>query len=217
MSKASTKKYAAAVWASLALMAWALPAQALYVVGRWDPPYGVPFTNLGWRGEATFEVDACYFTLGNGQFNNGACGGTGSISVVDARVDFYDTADNSAEGTLLWTSGLPSVLSVTFGGGIVTGIATGLFAWQFGPSAFENIDDYEFALKFTGDSVILKNRICEQYKYDKCKEFDVGSSANSGSDRPALTFATVPEPQTLLLMLAGLGGIGLIGRRQFRG
>ena len=49
---------------SLALVALAAaaagPAQAVYVVGNWDPDYGTPFGNLGWRGTITIEVpSAC--------------------------------------------------------------------------------------------------------------------------------------------------------------
>ena len=33
-------------------------AQASYVVGVWDPTYGPPFTDLGWRGTVTVDVPA---------------------------------------------------------------------------------------------------------------------------------------------------------------
>ena len=47
---------------SLALLALAAaaagPAQAVYVVGNWDPAYGSPFGNLGWRGVVKADVPA---------------------------------------------------------------------------------------------------------------------------------------------------------------
>ena len=83
---------AAAVCATLTVAAVG-PAHATYVVGSWDPAYGVPFTNLGWRGTSTSDIPADCLALGNvgTVLNNGlSCP---LMSVVSAQVEFYDLTD----------------------------------------------------------------------------------------------------------------------------
>ena len=69
------------------------PAHATYVVGSWDPAYGMPFTNLGWRGTSTSDIPADCLALGNvgTVLNNGAA--CSLMSLVSARVEFYDLRD----------------------------------------------------------------------------------------------------------------------------
>ena len=65
-------------------------AQASYVVGTWDPPYGTPFTNLGWRGAVTLQAaNACLVVPGVVVNNGGFCP---LMTVVSATVEFYDTS-----------------------------------------------------------------------------------------------------------------------------
>ena len=83
---------AASASASLLVVATA-PAHATYVVGDWDPAYGAPFTNLGWRGTSTSDIPAACLTLGNvgTVINNGlSCP---LMSVVSAQVEFFDLTD----------------------------------------------------------------------------------------------------------------------------
>ena len=75
------------------LLAVVGPAHATYVVGDWDPAYGAPFTNLGWRGTTTSDIPAACLALGNvgTVVNNGvACP---LMSVVSAQVEFFDLTD----------------------------------------------------------------------------------------------------------------------------
>ena len=63
-------------------------AQATYVVGTWDPIYGAPFANLGWRGSATVQADPSCLALPGSVPNNGiACP---PMTVINATVEFYD-------------------------------------------------------------------------------------------------------------------------------
>lgn len=63
-------------------------AQATYVVGTWDPVYGAPFANLGWRGSATVQADPSCLVLPGLVPNNGtACP---PMTVINATVEFYD-------------------------------------------------------------------------------------------------------------------------------
>ena len=82
----------AAVCATLTVAAVG-SAHATYVVGSWDPAYGAPFTNLGWRGTSTSDIPADCLALGNvgTVLNNGAV--CSLMSVVSARVEFYDLTD----------------------------------------------------------------------------------------------------------------------------
>jgi hypothetical protein len=88
-------------WASAMACALSLvtgAAQAAVYTGVWDPVYGAPFTNLGWRGTATFAVpDGCE-PSGTADISNGLdCGGAASLT--SAAVEFYD-ASSTGQATL---------------------------------------------------------------------------------------------------------------------
>ena len=73
-------------------------AQAAFYTGTWDPAYGGPFPNLGWKATGLFDVpDACA-AIGTGTgipVSGGSCAG---FDVLSARVDFYNVA---APGAIL--------------------------------------------------------------------------------------------------------------------
>ena len=75
--------------AALALVCTTVPAaHASFVVGTWDPTYGTPFSNLGWRGVATVQAaNACLAAPGVVLNNGVACS---LMSMVSATVEFYD-------------------------------------------------------------------------------------------------------------------------------
>ena len=67
-------------------------AQATYVVGEWDPAYGAPFTNLGWRGTTTLAVDGSCLLAPGTVINNGfSCP---LMTVVSATVELYDLTNS---------------------------------------------------------------------------------------------------------------------------
>ena len=74
------------------------PVHATYVVGNWDPAYGNPFANLGWRGTTTSDIPADCLALGTvgvvgTVLNNGmACS---EMTVVSAHVEFYALSDSA--------------------------------------------------------------------------------------------------------------------------
>ncbi len=64
-------------------------AQAAVYTGVWDPAYGAPFTNLGWRGSAHYTVPNSCEPTGTADVDNAtAC--AGAAVVTSAEVEFYD-------------------------------------------------------------------------------------------------------------------------------
>ncbi len=87
MNPIQLRKYGPRIVAAWLLCATGL-AQATYVVGTWDPVYGAPFANLGWRGSATLQADPSCLALPGIVPNNGlACP---PMTVINATVEFYD-------------------------------------------------------------------------------------------------------------------------------
>ena len=123
--------------ASKVLMAGALglgalgSAQATLVVGVWDPAYGAPFTNLGWRGFITADVPAaCLAQPGPLVYPASnpldLCFPT---TIVQAKVEFYDdsTVLKPTIESLYFTSELPAVTAVGVQPpGNILGLETGI-------------------------------------------------------------------------------------------
>ena len=82
---------------SAAALGSAGSARAVTYVGKYDPPYGGIFPQLGWEASALFDVPNACLAIGNG--NNipisGACAG---FDVLSAEVSFYNIAN---PGTIL--------------------------------------------------------------------------------------------------------------------
>lgn len=93
-------------------------AQAAFVQGDWDPPYGAPFNALGWEGTVVVEVpDAC-LALADGLYSNGsACA---AASVFDAEVRFYNLAAPSLILEILDFTGAVNVSKILIQSGEVT-------------------------------------------------------------------------------------------------
>jgi hypothetical protein len=96
-------------------------AQAALVQGDWDPDYGVPFPQLGWRGSVTIDVpDACLALGGTIVNNTVACP---LMTVVGAQVEFYDLANPVPTVETLDFGGLVEVDRIFVSGGIVQALA----------------------------------------------------------------------------------------------
>jgi hypothetical protein len=127
-------------------------AHAAVYTGNWDPAYGVPFPNLGWRGEANFAVpDGCGTPAVLSVFD---CPG---MAVLDAKVVFYDTSVSGpapALASLFWpVAAGPSppapLFLATFAGGMLSSVWSGYLGPGLVPdSSFADIDDFEFHLEF---------------------------------------------------------------------
>lgn len=207
MYQTRAKSAALRILLAATLIGAAGASQAAIYRGTWDPGYGAPFDDLGWKGTATFEVpDSCLST-------NGACTASG-IEVLSAEVQFYDVSDpNQTVLQTLVFDPSAQVYSATISGQQVTGVDTGFFAPVEGdtPVAQYNGNDYWFQLVFHGSQAQLFytsspsiTPACATGGFGGPVIGVCGYSANI----PDVTFtAAVPEPSTYMLTLAGLAGL----------
>ena len=186
-------------------------AQATYVVGEWDPTYGAPFTNLGWRGDTTLDVNSSCLVAAGTVINNGVF--CPLMTVVSAAVELYDI-----------TNPIPTLETLVF---------TGLVSLDY-----LVVDGNNQALGFglspipTGQvlsTTPLAVTASQQASFSLEVDYFVGGpgttavlywSTASGFGRndenqPArLRVTTVPEPASLALGLLALAGAGLATRRR---
>jgi hypothetical protein len=196
--------------AALALVAGAaLPAHAAVFVGTWDPAFGAPFNDLGWRGDVTvFVPDACLAQAGL-VFNTAPCSGN-AMQLVSAQVEFFNLANPLVTvETLSFASptGGPGVTGMVITGGAVTGVV-GEFNYLV--DAFSSIAGggaVDFGLGFVGNAAFMTWLNTSTF-----------SGGTSDPDFPAtVTFTpAIPEPSTWALMFAGLGLVGLSAARRRR-
>ena len=190
------------------------PAQAATYTGVWDPTYGTPFTNLGWRGTADYFVpDSCVPT-GTADLNNAtACGG-GAI-ITAAQVQFYDITDTgqSTISSLFFNPATMPVTTLRFVSGELTQLTTSTsdLIHPTGLSAFSVSATTEFGLYFSLDGPVLGWRDCgyspNEPAYRNCKS----GLNDSGQFPPHFVVTRVPEPGTLALVCLAL--LALVPRR----
>jgi hypothetical protein len=226
----------------VAAFAAAGAANATAYVGKWDPAYGDPFNNLGWRGE--INIDAPGDCGASSGFTGIVTCAPGAAVVNYAFVELYLLSDpGTTIDTLTFAPPAPATFTVNklqFTAGELTGAVTGMSSWLY------NADlDVNFALEFavngvvgtplpagmtvptdySGPILIYQDKTCieEHHKrgdYDHddecdCYKFTYGTNdLVSTASRPVLAFAAVPEPGSLALVLAGgLMAGGLYRRR----
>lgn len=198
------------------------PAHAAVYSGIWDPPYGSPFTNLGWRGTATYFVpDTC---LPGGTVivdNYSGCGG--AAAVTSAQVEFYDTTaglNPPSIATLVFNPASLVVDDLNFVGGQLTGLSTWGGSDYVDPTvnlaAYGVGSNTEFTLFFTlADGPRLGWKDCGYYGYATTHYYEPECSfgTNDIVNFPVtdFTITRIPEPGTLAL--ATLALLGLAPRR----
>ena len=192
------------------------PAQAAVYTGTYDPAYGGIFPQLGWRASALFNVpDAC-LAIGNGSNLpvSGACSG---FDVLSAEVSFYNVANPA---TTLQSYALdPNVIvnGIDIANSKLVGVDSGFFDFFVSDLAIAGGGKYSFSLLLYGGNQAQLIFAFPQETSPGCaflpvQGADCGVSANAATG----VFAPIPEPETLALMLAGLGAVGLAGRRRRR-
>ena len=194
-------------------------AQAALYTGDYDPAYGGIFPELGWNASALFDVPDSCLAIGTG--NNipisGPCAG---FDVLSAEVSFYNVAN---PGTILDTYALdPNVIvnGINLAGGHLAGIDTGFFDFFVSQLPIAGSGQYSFSLILFGGNqaqLIFANppQTSPGCAFLPVQGASCGTSANAATGVFA-PVSEVSEPETLALMLAGLGAIGLGARRRRR-
>lgn len=207
--------------ATLALAAAAAgPAQAVYVVGSWDPTFGFPFTNLGWRGTVKADVPAaCLAQVGPPATypTTGICSPT---VVTAATVEFYDINDFSQTTieTLDFTSALTLNSILLQAPGVVDGF---LAAPSSGVVADESLLAQHLGsyatFRLELDVTVLDGPIARLYWNVDPLLCDGNGETCSGVNNaafPAKITYVVPEPPVLALSGLALLAIGALRRRR---
>lgn len=96
-----SKRFAATLATVAGLLGMASADAAVYT-GVWDPPYGAPWTNLGWSGTAVFNVPAfCNPAPGSGLVTiNNLADCDGAASVQSASVGLYTLVPSGPSANL---------------------------------------------------------------------------------------------------------------------
>lgn len=203
------RSWASAVACALSLVTGA--ADAAVYTGVWDPVYGAPFTNLGWRGTATFAVPDSCEPSGTADISNTLnCGGAASLT--SAAVEFYDASStgqatldtltfNPASmliGTLRYVNGNLDQLTTSSSNAVYAGANL---------SAFAVTPSVAFFLSFDLGGPHLSWLDCSNEK-NECLR-------GTNSFAPQFSISRVPEPGSLWLAgLAGLAAVFLRGARR---
>ena len=204
------------------------PSQAAIYTGNWDPAFGAAtiFPNLGWKGEAHFNVpDACLGLTGSFMNTDSPCGG-GGMSVLDAKINFYNSTTDPTGSTVLETLTLAPIafingMSFVTTGGVtnLTGVDTGFFAPAQGSIAEAKFggNNYWFHLILLGDQARLVYTLSGSAS-PGCAIFAAVGSRECGVSQveSVIHFSpAIPEPETYALFASGLVALWL--RRRNRG
>jgi hypothetical protein len=205
------------VLAAAATLGSAGPARAAVYTGTWDPAYGGPFPELGWKASALFDVpDAC-LASGDGTFAppSGPCAG---VDLLSAQVSFWNIANKDI---ILETNPLDpdvDVTGVSITDGKLTGINTGFFDHFVSDLDIAGDGKYGFnLLLFGGNRAQLVYTTPPGVRLPGCAFLeDSGVGCGRSANDAIGVFAPIPEPETYALMIAGLGALGFVARRRRR-
>ena len=185
-------------------------AQAAVYTGVWDPPYGAPFSNLGWRGAAEFFVPDTCEPSGSGLALNiawlplvpGNC--SGQAIVTSAEVELFNLTTYEAV-TLNFNPSSLRIWAMEYTDGDMTNLATASSNY-IDPTvtlggAFNT--NTAFSLFFdihTGPRLLWRECTGSGW-HQHCRG---GINSDAPGNRPEFIVSRVPEPGTLALACLGL-------------
>lgn len=206
------KRLFAASFAAVAALAAVGPAQAVVYRGSWDPAYGSALPNLGWRGEALFDIPSLCLAKADGLYAN--FGDCAPQTILSGKVEFYNLA---TPGTTLETltfdaSNIDLTISMRVTNHTLTGVVGAFLLPEESflslAGAVSGSKHSVFWLGFGDSQARLAN--C-QYGYGfSCSLSDKTDSVGT------MVFAPVPEADGYVLALAGLGVVGAAVTRRRR-
>lgn len=191
-------------------------AHAALYTGTWDPVYGAFFPGLGWNATALFFVpEACLAINGTHLPVSGNCAG---FNVLSAQVSFYNTATPQTSLGSFDLSTDVTVDGIDIADGALAGVHTGYFDYFTPKLGLAGGGTYAFGLVLF-DNLAQLIYVHPQTASPFCLNDNNPETSCGASENPAVgvfTATAVPEPETFLLMLAGLGAIGLSARKRRR-
>lgn len=160
------------MFAAVAALGSGAAHSAVYT-GSWDPSYGSPFPNLGWKGEATFYIpDACLLSP-DGWINNGAACSSGVMAITSGHVDLYNVTSGTEFAHFGFNSSFSSVTQMEVTGGDLSGVKGGfLIPWNPDLSSLGYGKDTYFWLAFDGGPAMF---------HVTCEDRKLGGLKNGGS------------------------------------
>lgn len=198
--------------------ALAAPAQAAVYVGNWDPAFGPPLSDVGWRGSATFTIDDSCLALADGSYIAPACMGAAATPVVtDMVVELYDVGDvtQATKATMNFGDLLVSdVLKIGVLGGELVGLETVLSApFQVNLNDVRNSgnpNDYWYfylGFKFSTLGEPISAILAADPVDNPPPQFYSSETPTFTLERVGAPPASVPEPGSLLLAAAALAAL----------